>query len=139
LPPDRGHEAGGATGAGQRHDGRGRPFRIEVTTLALGQATVTVRGELDLFTAPRLQEALERSIDLGARRVVVDLARVTFIDSTALGVLIGVGRQLRAGEGSLDLVCQNGNVRRVLEITGLDAVFALHTSLAGALDAGSPA
>ena len=98
-----------------------------------------MRGELDLFTAPRLQEALERSIDLGARRVVVDLARVTFIDSTALGVLIGVGRQLRAGEGSLDLVCQNGNVRRVLEITGLDAVFALHTSLAGALDAGSPA
>jgi len=116
---------------------RGRPFRVEVTTLALGQATVTVRGELDVFTAPRLHDALAQSIELGARRVVVDLARVTFIDSTALGVLIGVGRELRAGEGSLDLVCQNGHVRRVLELTGLDAVFAVHTSLAAALDGGS--
>jgi anti-sigma B factor antagonist len=117
------------------HGNGGRPFRIEVTTLALGQATVTVRGELDLFTAPRLHEALAQSIDLGARRVVVDLARVTFIDSTALGVLIGVGKRLRAGEGSLDIVCQNGNVRRVLELTGLDAVFAVHASLTGALGA----
>ncbi|HUK77354.1 MAG TPA: STAS domain-containing protein [Thermoleophilia bacterium] len=112
----------------------GRPFRIEVTTLALGQAAITVRGELDLFTAPRLHDALAQSIELGARRVVVDLARVTFIDSTALGVLIGVGKELRAGEGSLDIVCQNGNVRRVLELTGLDAVFAVHATLTGALD-----
>ena len=115
----------------------GRPFRIEVTTLALGQATVTVRGELDLFTAPRLHEALAQSIDLGARRVVVDLAKVTFIDSTALGVLIAVGKELRAGEGSLAIVCQNGNVRRILELTGLDAAFAVHGTLSGALD-GAP-
>ena len=121
----------------QRGDGdRGRPFRVEMTTLALGQATVTVRGELDVFTAPRLHDALAQSVELGARRIVVDLARVTFIDSTALGVLIRVGRELRAGDGSLDLVCQNDNVRRVLELTGLDAVFAIHSSLAGALDAG---
>ena len=113
----------------------GEPFRVEVTTLALGQAVVTVRGELDLFTAPRLHEALEEAGELGARRLVVDLARVSFIDSSALGVLIAVGRKLRAAEGSLDLVCQDDHVRRVLELTGLDCVFGIHAQLQEALSA----
>ena len=114
----------------------GEPFRVAVTTLALGQAVVTVRGELDLFTAPRLQVALEGACDLGARRLVVDLAKVSFIDSSALGVLIAVGRKLRAAEGSLDLVCEDDHVRRVLELTGLACVFGIHARLQEELSAG---
>ena len=112
-----------------------RPFRVQVTTLALGQAVVTVRGELDLFTAPRLHDALERGVELGGRHIVVDLTKVSFIDSTALGVLIGVGKQLRTSRGSLNIVCQDGNVRRVLALTRLDSVFAIHARLQGALSA----
>jgi len=114
-----------------------RPFCVQVTTLALGQAVVTVRGELDLFTAPRLHEALERGIELGGRHIVVDLARVSFIDSTALGVLIGTGRRLSAAGGALDVACQDGDVKRVLELTGLDAVFAVHARLPEALRAAA--
>jgi anti-sigma B factor antagonist len=90
---------------------------------SLGRAVVTVRGELDVFTAPRLHETIAQGIELGARYLVVDLGEVTFIDSTALGVLIGA------------VVCQNQNVRRVLELTGLDSVFAIHATLAEALSA----
>lgn len=111
------------------------PFRVEVTTLALGQAVITVRGELDLFTTPRLHEALAGALDLGARRLVVDLTKVSFIDSIALGVLIAVGKKLRAAEGSLGLVCKDGYVRRILEITGLDCVFVIHARLQEALSA----
>ncbi len=126
---------GAQEGPGMSQGSAGEPFRVEVTTLALGQAVVTVRGELDLFTAPRLQEALEAALKLGGRRLVVDLAKVSFIDSSALGVLITVGRKLRAAEGSLDLVCQDDHVRRVLELTGLDCVFGIHAQLQEALSA----
>lgn len=96
---------------------------------------VTIRGELDLFTTPRPHEALAGALDLGARRLVVDLAKVSFIDSIALGVLIAVGKKLRVAEGSLDLVCQDGDVRRMLELTGLDCVFVINARLQEALSA----
>jgi anti-sigma B factor antagonist len=102
---------------------------------SLGRAVVTVRGELDVFTAPRLHETIAQGIELGARYLVVDLGVVTFIDSTALGVLIGAAKRLAVVAGSLAVVCQNQNVRRVLELTGLDSVFAIHATLAEALSA----
>ena len=51
-------------------------------------AVVAVRGEIDLFTAPELKSALSEAIESGHTRIVVDLTDTTFLDSTALGVLI---------------------------------------------------
>ena len=86
---------------------------------------VQVRGELDLSTSPQLGDALERELDAG-RSVVVDLSRVTFIDSTALNTLVGALRSCESNGGALLL---SGNlpaqVSRVFEITGLDTVLPI--------------
>jgi anti-sigma B factor antagonist len=55
--------------------------------------------------------------------VIVDLTDATFIDSTTLGVLIGAVRRLRANEGRLSVVCNDRNVARTFELSGLDRVF----------------
>ena len=98
---------------------------------------VAIRGDLDLFTAPRLHDALIGSIELGARHVVADLTEVSFIDSTALGVLIRAAKELRAAGGALDLVCPDVDIRRLVQLTGLDSVFIVFASLPEAMSAAS--
>ena len=96
---------------------------------------VTLAGEVDIYTAPRFKECLLELIDGGSERLVVDLSGVTFIDSTALGVLIGGVRRVNASGGAMALVVTSRPVERVLSITGLDRVFAIHESLEAAVAA----
>ena len=96
---------------------------------------VTIAGEVDLYTAPEFHDVLLQGIDEGARQVVVDLSAVTFIDSTALGVLVHSAKRLGPDGGALHIVCGPGGVRRILEITGLAGVFAIHPTLDEALAA----
>jgi anti-sigma B factor antagonist len=116
------------------------PLDLQVTTTA-GYTVVEVGGEIDLHTAPELRDCLNQTIDAGSRRLVVDLRQVSFIDSIGLGALISVRRRLLTHAGhdsSIQLVCAEGLVLRVLRLTGLDGTFALHVTLADALggDAG---
>jgi anti-sigma B factor antagonist len=115
--------------------GAGLPFRVELTVPFLGHAVVALQGELDLFTAPRFEEVLLKGIKHGARLVVVDLSEVTFVDSTGLGALIGAGKRLRGAEGSLDIVCPRGSIRRLLELTSLDSIIDIYASREEALSA----
>ena len=84
---------------------------------------VDVMGELDVYTAPRLREELIERITAGHRHLIVDLDRVTFIDSTGLGVLIGALKRIRAYDGELRLVATTDQVLRPLRVTGLHRVF----------------
>jgi anti-sigma B factor antagonist len=70
---------------------------------------------------------------------VVDLRQVSFIDSVGLAILLGARRRLLAQDrdGSIDLVCDEGLIVRILRLTGLDRVFPLHASLTGALGGDS--
>jgi anti-sigma B factor antagonist len=92
------------------------------------RAVVAVAGELDVSTAPVLRERLRSAIAGGARRLVVDLRRVTFIESVGLGVMIGARKQLGAGDRSLCVVLDPGqtSIRKVFRVTGLDEVFPVH-------------
>ena len=85
---------------------------------------ITVRGELDLATAPRLKWPLVDAIDSGRDRLVVDLADVTFMDSTALGVLIGARRSL-GPTAHMAIICANADVLKIFEISGLDVAFRI--------------
>jgi len=74
-------------------------------------------------------------LDGGATGVVVDLSDVTFIDSTALGVLIGGVRRLHEVDGRMALVVATRPVERVLTITGLERVFSIHRTREAAVAA----
>ena len=103
------------------------PAEFGLSEEPLGEArhVVAVRGEIDLFTAPELKKTLQEAIENGATRVVVDLSETTFLDSTALGVLIGAVKRLRSRDGSLVIVNTDTNIAKTFEITGLDQIFTI--------------
>ncbi len=98
-----------------------------------GTVVVLVTGEVDVYTAPQLRAALDAHIAAGHSRLVVDLDNVDFLDSTGLGVLVGRLKLVRNKSGWLRIVCSNERILRVFRITGLDKVFAIHTSVDAAL------
>jgi anti-sigma B factor antagonist len=100
---------------------------------------LAVRGEIDLFTAPELKQVLAESIEAGRIRIVVDLAETTFLDSTALGVLIGAVKRLRSREGALAIVNVDENIAKTFEITGLDQIFTIVPTREEAVEAVDPA
>jgi anti-sigma B factor antagonist len=99
-----------------------------------GALVVRLAGELDLYNAGQVRQALLDAAAGAPGRLIVDLSEVTFIDSTGLGVLIE-GRGRMADTRAFMLVAPNVETRRALEISGLDRHFAVHGSLAEALAA----
>ena len=98
-------------------------------------AVIALSGEVDIYTAPRFKERMLELLDSGVANLVVDLSEVTFIDSTALGVLIGGVRRVNSAGGAMALVVVSRPVERVLSITGLDRVFTIHSTRDEALQA----
>ncbi len=94
------------------------------------QATVTVIGDLDAATAGVLREQLHSLIADGAHALVLDLRRVTFIESVALGVIIAAHKQLGSSDRTLCIVLEPGQntIRKVFKVTGLDGVFPVHST-----------
>ena len=96
---------------------------------------VAVAGEIDLFTAPELKAALGETLESGRARIVVDLSDTTFLDSTALGVLIGAVKRLRSRDGALTIVNTDSNIAKTFEITGLDQIFTIRPTRDEAIEA----
>ena len=104
-----------------------------VTTTQDGDyAVVAVTGELDVYTAPVLEESLGELVERGSPRLVVDLTEVTFMDSTGLGLLIKALKWTRELDGSLKIVANTDKVLKVFRVTGLDGVLSLHETRAEA-------
>jgi anti-sigma B factor antagonist len=96
---------------------------LKLTTHAESGATVlSVNGEIDIRTAPDLRDKLSELEQGGVRTIVVDLSGVGFLDSSALGTLVGANKDLRAGGGVLKVVCAQPNILKVFEITRLAEV-----------------
>lgn len=98
-------------------------------------SVVSVEGDLDLSTAPRLKWMLVDALEGGHSLLVVDLTRATFMDSTALGVLIAVKRRLD-GDARMAIVCVRTNVLKIFEFAGMDGAFAIFPTLDEALAYG---
>ena len=87
---------------------------------------VTIRGEIDLYTAPRLHSELGAVlVDGTPTRVVIDMSGVEFCDSTGMNVLLSCLRRVRERGGELEIASPKPAVRKILQVTGLDSVFTL--------------
>lgn len=111
-------------------------FRMDETRPRPGTTVIAVWGEVDLHVAPDLRDRMTTMISDGTNELVVDLSDATFVDSMTLGVLLGAMKRLRARNGHLRVVVTKPDLRRIFEITLLDQVFALYSSLDDALAAG---
>jgi anti-sigma B factor antagonist len=111
---------------------RNPDLRINVEN-ADGRAVVRVAGEIDVYTAPRLREQLLRVAGDGS--LIVDLTDVSFLDSTALGVLVGAMKRQRERGGTMLIVTTGTRISRLFEITGLSRVFSLYDSVQDAVAA----
>ena len=100
-----------------------------------GIEVIDVQGEIDMYTAPRLRELLIDLVSKGHYRLVVNLDKVGFLDSTGLGVLVGGLRRVRAHDGSLDLVCTQQRILKIFRITGLTEVFGIYETVDQAIAA----
>jgi anti-sigma B factor antagonist len=96
-----------------------------------GTIVVSLAGELDLYNAQTVREALLECCSEDPERLIVDLAAVTFIDSTALGVLIEARTRMSNRRGFM-LAAPGLETRRALEISGLDRHFSVHASVGDA-------
>lgn len=98
-----------------------------------GAVVVSLTGELDLYNAEAVRAALLECCAEEPGVLVVDLEQVSFIDSTALGVLIEA-RSRMADRGRFRLASPALETRRALEVSGLDRHFSIHDTVAAALD-----
>src|SRR5436190_4660933 len=107
---------------------------LDVETTQRGDASIlTLRGEIDVYTAPRLRQSIVDLVDGGSRRIVVDMEKVDFLDSTGLGVLVEGLKRVRTRGGDLSIVVTQDKILKIFEITGLNKAFALHSSVDEAL------
>ena len=116
------------------------PFQVKVGELEQGVRTIYVQGELDLSTAPELEEPLEQALASGEGSVLIDLSRCEFIDSTGIALIVRAWQRLddgaSGGSGRTLVLCsQNDQVRRVLEITGLELSIPVHLTRDEAISA----
>ena len=110
-------------------------FAITEQASHAGHHVIAARGEIDLFTAPELKQVLTEAIESGQHRLVIDLSDVSFLDSTALGVLIGAVKRLRSRGGALAIVNTEASIAKTFEITGLDQIFTIRPTRDEAVEA----
>ena len=103
---------------------------MDVRTARITERTdeVAVHGRFDAHIAPEVKHWTDQQIASGSLRLTVDLSDVTFIDSTALAVLVGAMKRCRLGGGDLLLRDPSATVRVILELTRLDAAFEVQYS-----------
>ncbi len=104
-----------------------QPFRVEVVTDRDAQRVFVVpHGELDIMTAGELRAALTEAADHGASEVVLDMRRLTFIDSTGIRLLVQTESAARFNGGRFAIIEGGDPVARMLAMTGLSDQFRRH-------------
>ena len=113
-------------------------FEVQSEEIEGGVSAFSVRGELDMSTAPGLEGPLEEALASNVAAVMIDLSDCEFIDSTGIAVIVNAWQRLdrganAGGEGRLVLCCVNDQVQRLLEITGVGSSIPIHGQREAAL------
>jgi anti-sigma B factor antagonist len=110
-----------------------QPLRCASVNLDADTALVAITGEIDLGNCVQVREHLRNLLAVGVTRLVVDLSGVGYMDSAAIGTLVGVWKRLREIGGAMGLVNPNPRVRRLFEITSLSRVIGIYDTTEEAL------
>jgi anti-sigma B factor antagonist len=113
-------------------------FGVAVHAFGRGTFVVSTYGDVDLATAPELEQELLETVDEGARQVVVDLTATTFFDSSGVHALMRAGDWLQSRGLQFGIVCANPRIRRILEITGIDQAVGVHATIETAIGPREP-
>jgi anti-sigma B factor antagonist len=98
-------------------------------------SVITLLGELDIATSPKVRELLSEAARDGDRPLVIDLTGCEFVDSTGLATLLHGAKPAQNGESNVALVCTGGEVRKLLELTAIDRTIPVYETLDSAIDA----
>jgi anti-sigma B factor antagonist len=103
-------------------------FEVQTEQMQDGVRALTVRGELDMNTAPELERALEEALATEDAAIMLDLSECEFIDSTGIALIVRAWQKLEGngGKGRFVLCCINHQVRRLLKITGVESSISMH-------------
>ena len=107
-----------------------------VTRLPDGTAVIRPEGRLNMVSADRLRSGIETLVSDGCGRVVVDLAEVSFMDSSGLGALIGGVKAARRAGGDLRIAAPPDQVRLVLRLTNMERILPPHDTVESAVQGG---
>lgn len=103
-------------------------FEVSINEQAESYPVVSVRGEVDIHTAPKVQDAIERIGHNGVEVVAVDMSGIEFMDSTALSTFMRLRDSLGERDTALRLISPSPAVRRIFDVTGFGDYFEIYDS-----------
>lgn len=98
-----------------------------------------VIGEIDIYTTPQFKEAISAAIEEGKPSIVINMSKVTYMDSSGFGTLLSATKRLRPFDGALYLAGCNDAITRMLQITRLNTIFGAYESEDEAVSAAEAA
>lgn len=111
-------------------------IRLETSTQERnGLKILDVAGEIDVYTAPQFKEAVNQVINAGQSDLIINMEKVSYMDSSGFGTLLSATKRLRPEGGTVNLVACNSAIDRMLRITRLNTVFGTFQTIDEALEA----
>lgn len=117
-----------------------RTVQIQDSTMSLNTYetetdiyVIEVSGMLDTYTSPTLKQEIVGLLNRGIVKVVIDLAKAGYMDTTGLGLLVGALKRFGERDGHLTVVATDDGIRRIFTVTGLDRVFDISHELSQAI------
>ena len=108
------------------HSGESEIGKVE-TTRVEGAPQIRLTGECDVYTAPVVEAHVRKLLDGGETRIIFDLERATFLDSSILRIFLGARRDASPAGGEVVLLCRPGFVRRLLSLLEIDRLLTVCT------------
>jgi anti-sigma B factor antagonist len=100
-------------------------LKVKTRRLGAGTGVVELIGEVDVYSASQAKQKIHDLIEGGANHLVIDLSGTEYLDSTAMGVLVGVLRRVGESGGWVRLVGLKPRIRRLFQITRLDQILPI--------------
>lgn len=100
-------------------------FNISFNNEDAGQLVVYVKGEIDIYTSEEFKLKLNEAAELGNGPIIVDCTHLEYIDSTGLGIFVGVFKKLKQKNRNIKIINLKDSIKKLFSITSLDKLFEI--------------